>query len=556
MLRKILKLLNQKGQTLILYVLLTPMLFFAGGAAADLGWYYLNVAQLQNAADAAALAGAQVINEKNNSILIRKFPDNEQFSENLSEDIAAKKNDADDRAKKFLNENWNNGAITSKENLYKNESSALNLYYVVQLDYNSFKHLFNILDNLGDNKISVSAIAKLNIIPPQTPIVEDDTEELQRLKAQNVISGNWEVEAAKLSGKRWKAATERLDNYYIQNSLHTYDSDKTWINYNSKTNTYDDGANYRYAIVDVEPANSYARIKTDGWTTYTNEKDLYKLRNPDSLTFGFRQDITRVLPGGLEIQSDGSVKKVGTVTDAAFEKDWDIRRDDPYNRKTEVRYINQNGGSKYWYPSCDIRIHNVFDLKNFEVRQDKITEENPYDILWVRIESEAFIPVQWFGVSGKDNHFEYKSVRQIVINAAEDNTIMEEGKYKYRPYVMFYDGPEKIDMDSPIRNSKPVILNLNANFRGILFAPNSPVIINDNGYTFEGFVVAREYYELAKIGSPVKYNDNIYVDKFGEVAYSLSSRTKCGTFKNFNIGDFEDYGYEVEDNSQENLFIY
>ena len=189
MLRKILKLLNQKGQTLILYVLLTPMLFFAGGAAADLGWYYLNVAQLQNAADAAALAGAQVINEKNNSILIRKFPDNEQFSENLSEDIAAKKNDADDRAKKFLNENWNNGAITSKENLYKNESSALNLYYVVELEYNSFKHLFNILDNLGDNKISVSAIAKLNIIPPQTPIVEDDTEELQRLKAQNAVTG-------------------------------------------------------------------------------------------------------------------------------------------------------------------------------------------------------------------------------------------------------------------------------------------------------------------------------------------------------------------------------
>ena len=55
---------NQKGQSMILFALLTPVLFTVGGAALDLGWYYLNLSKLQNAADAAALAGAQVISEE------------------------------------------------------------------------------------------------------------------------------------------------------------------------------------------------------------------------------------------------------------------------------------------------------------------------------------------------------------------------------------------------------------------------------------------------------------------------------------------------------------
>ena len=48
----------QRGQVLALYVVLIPFLFLFVGVGLDLGWYYLNVSRLQNAADAAVLAGA------------------------------------------------------------------------------------------------------------------------------------------------------------------------------------------------------------------------------------------------------------------------------------------------------------------------------------------------------------------------------------------------------------------------------------------------------------------------------------------------------------------
>ena len=64
MLKKFFKSLNQKGQSMILYALLTPLLFAVAGASLDLGWYYLNLSKLQNAADTAALAGANVISDE------------------------------------------------------------------------------------------------------------------------------------------------------------------------------------------------------------------------------------------------------------------------------------------------------------------------------------------------------------------------------------------------------------------------------------------------------------------------------------------------------------
>ena len=59
-----LKISKQHGQATVLYALLMPILFAFVGVGMDLGWYYLNVSRLQNAADAAALAGAQALVQK------------------------------------------------------------------------------------------------------------------------------------------------------------------------------------------------------------------------------------------------------------------------------------------------------------------------------------------------------------------------------------------------------------------------------------------------------------------------------------------------------------
>lgn len=123
------------------------------------------------------------------------------------------------------------------------------------------------------------------------------------------------------------------------------------------------------------------------------------------------------------------------------------------------------------------------------------------DPLYVRIESEE--------LNEADGDRQNTTVRQMFINVNKANTGSSD-----RPLIIFYEGPDRgltegvDDSDknssqsgSPKeaypnlswRDSKPVILNLNADFRGILFAPNSPVVINGNGKNFYGFVVAREF---------------------------------------------------------------
>ena len=433
-----------------------------------------------------------------------------------------------------------------------------------------------------------TAVAVVKILydkpPPQGPPPDDIDGASNRLAAVNVVSGNWELEAAKIA-KKWKKPTENLDNYFIKNTLNSYDENKIWINYNSRENTYKAGAKNRYAIVDVKPASSNARIKTNTtWkTTYTDENELRQLNNPDSLIFGFRQDIQRIEGGTVTYNNDAdkSVKEITGWHNVQFEKDWDIRRDIPYDRKTEIRYINLVGsGGNWWNKTRDMRIHNIFNLYNFEVRSDRDEETkkmDPYDILWVRIESEAFIPLKMLGIN-KSSHYDYKSVRQIVLNINEDNTTKvkdndgnvvkdEYGRvlYKYRPMVIFYDGPEKINMNSSTRDSKPVILNLNANFRGILFAPNSPVVLNDNGRNFDGFIVAKKYYKFVKnLGSGYTevtnnyngYKNEMYVNEYGEVQFTSDSREKYGNYDTFNILSFSNYNYELVEHSQNNLFIF
>jgi len=57
MLKKLMRLKN-RGQSLILHAVLIPLMILFVGAGLDMGWYYLNVSRMQNASDAAVMAGA------------------------------------------------------------------------------------------------------------------------------------------------------------------------------------------------------------------------------------------------------------------------------------------------------------------------------------------------------------------------------------------------------------------------------------------------------------------------------------------------------------------
>lgn len=537
----------QKGQSMVLYALLTPLMFLAGAAAADLGWYYMNVSRLQDAADAAVIAGAKELrldNYKSPVLVSGNESEDSDVDDEVIEQINNSKIKADESAKKFLAVNGN-AAESEKLEL---SVSGKDLFYTVSLEDNNVKHLFDIMNVTGEMKIKVDAVAKLAYQTPPPETKTEIAEDLPRLAVANVVSGNWELEAAK-SRKTWTAPTANLDNYFVNLAItSTYPSNKVWLNFNTEANMYVDGTNYRYAILDIKPGNDKTRTSSTIANNY----------RPDSITLGFRQDIIRVKPGALEVKND-KVVKVGTVTETQFEADWDIRYDEPYNRKTEIKYINKNrrNDSSWWDPSFDLRIHNVYNFVHaYEIRADKVAADknNLYDILWTRIESEAFLPLRVLGVTDKDSHTQYKSVRQIVLNMNVDNTVNENGKLKYRPIVMFYDGPERFENDSTVRVARPVILNLNANFNGILFAPNSPVIFNGNGYKFNGFIVAKKYMKLTKGTNAVHYNDKIFVDENGEVLAEDVVRSSYGTYETFGIVSFDNYNYTLEDKSQDNLF--
>lgn len=147
---------------------------------------------------------------------------------------------------------------------------------------------------------------------------------------------------------------------------------------------------------------------------------------------------------------------------------------------------------------CNYRIHGLISVEGAHdstvVKKGKFPYikregKSGYDPLFARIESEQ---IKRYEINGNDKVFKaFNTVQQIIIEINVSNTAENE-----RPLVFFYDGPQKFVEDNSVRQSKPVILNLNADFKGILYAPNSPVVIAGNGKNFEGFVVARNFVKL------------------------------------------------------------
>ena len=154
----------------------------------------------------------------------------------------------------------------------------------------------------------------------------------------------------------------------------------------------------------------------------------------------------------------------------------------------------------------------------------------------------------------------------------------------YRPLVIFYDGPDRAQLDGDVdagnnqtakekypslkvRDPLPVILNLNKDFKGILFAPNSPVVIIGNGHKMIGFVVAKSFVKLGTDGNKVNATGNdpeFYVDSYGNVSFdtlstSVIRRPYSKIFKNDNDGSYtEEYDENtlnaVEDKYKEKNF--
>lgn len=169
-----------------------------------------------------------------------------------------------------------------------------------------------------------------------------------------------------------------------------------------------------------------------------------------------------------------------------------------------------------------LRIHTSVNFEDpYKVRPDVDKDTEP-DVLWARIEGEPMlyhpdIMDRAYGVlTSKINQTGLNSVNQIILNFNQSN--YNASSQRYRPVIIFYDGPETYSIYSNydtvnkfVRKSKPIIVNLNAPYRAVLYAPNSPVVVTgDHISDFKGFIVAKNYLRLK--------DDDDFVDS-GEVRY-------------------------------------
>lgn len=279
---------------------------------------------------------------------------------------------------------------------------------------------------------------------------------------------------------------------------------------NSKTVKYTDGNLYRTETVFVQQGSG-------------SESNGVNATNLDSINLDFHPDIN-------------SAK----LTNNQFSDDWDIGFPTPEGVPlSDLKNSGRTGNGGY-----DLRIHSTFNFcKPYEYTAER-KRANKDKVLYVRIESEPIVPLPFVKAQNTE-HMVYSTVRQIILNINQSNYDVTEGGEvtEYRPLMFFYSGPEQIrpqNVDENgchrIRPSKPVILNFYADARVILFAPNSPVVINGNGHQMHGFVIAKEYMRLATAEDFRKIGDRFYGED-GTEYFKIKNEAKDATNKIFGTCD-------------------
>ena len=563
---------KRRGQVLVFYALMIPIFLLAGGVGLDLGWYYLNVSRLQNAADAAVVAGARIFVKNQDEdafkdvdryLLInnRLFDENREYiatSENEKQTIADAKSVSEDYAVKNLGsvsdsniiDSWSKSkAETDKKvdittTLYDYGTS---LYYVVTLTEN-IEHFF-LPGWFDDMQAPVKAVVSLSQIT------------LEDTKNKNVIVGNWEVQDIYFNNKQ--GLKDGKAEYKSRFGYDLYTG--KWNQYQDKNHHYKAGDHRRTETVSVKPNNT-GNNSGNSYKTSANGSKIYSEQEVDSLNIDARQDVMFTL--GSKYRSE----------------DWDLDLEDAYDSLDQLIAAS---GYKKGDAANYMRIHTMINFD--EPHKAREGKDDP-DILWVRIESDAMLtnPDSPNGETtsyvAKSGLRSFNSVHQFIINMNSANTAIDaDGKDIYRPVIIFYDGPERYSTANNIRDSLPVIVNLNADFQGVLYVPNSPVVLNDNGYDFNGFIVAKSYMKLKpeegfyKDEETGKYYDSeaktteyfkvsetkngvtnvLFTDEWGNVQYSEQADTRrlVGTYDNFNRTDFSTHGYKILQSSADNLLL-
>lgn len=231
----------------------------------------------------------------------------------------------------------------------------------------------------------------------------------------------------------------------------------------------------------------------------------------------------------IETTSTVEVPTTTTTTTTTLKYDDGYREVKFYNdSKTYVAKVGTTTSAPRYY-SDRVYVNGNYSYTEKETYKDWLGLTQTRTVTYYyTIEGEKYSD---YSKSGKDF---------IITTTIQNTTTVTVTSKPYRPLIIFYEGPDRglteaydtaeisgEQTQNPkaaypyltMRDPQPVILNLQTDFRGILFAPNSPVIIKGNGHKMQGFVVAKEFRDFADSGGiQIKENDLTFrIDKWGNV---------------------------------------
>ena len=457
---------NKRGQAAVLYALLTPILLLFIGVTFDLGWYYLNVSRLQNAADSAAVAGAQTILESNNKnfssyksvALVKNYPGDEEHVYNFSdvsieEVIEDSNGTAADYASKNLSRDagwmlkgddyvmmdaWSQDAateVTMNPSIYQKDDE---LYYVIKLE-EQIRHFF--LPGWFDAMHApVTAVAMLTKNNGRVAGENEDGQESSD-KPQPISTKPTPIESASsarvLAEYEEEVIDERSNEIPRDSGAGAEGGLPEGTNILAEMYKIEDHSairNWEWQNYYIKNKNAYhAAIGRDDIDIYSGKWNEYQAKDSakkqDKIRYekgkNYRTETADVFPkSGSEGSKTGQVTNndwtivdslnLDFVSDIQFKKSWleqhwkdfDIVPDssDPF-----IYTSNVTNDAK-----VNLRIHSTFNFETpYPVRADDKydTVTNPEDVLYVRIESE---PIENLNFRSKDNqNKQYASVRPI-----------------------------------------------------------------------------------------------------------------------------------------------
>lgn len=495
---------KQKGQSVIVFAASVPILCAFMGMAMDFGWMYLNQSRLQNAADAAALAGSAYLIGKTKDATdvpeLSGYTYNYLVSNNdtgfqtlLASNSLSKLSTAsgDKKAKKYAEEynlqTWlgsDKTQLVTSDAIGKDANGNENIkfetafygpytdlnksyYYTVTLT-TELEHIFgSIIEYFGIGKLNAKAMATVKIT--RTYSGKSLYEQMKEKELKETFA-TWEDIVVE------QGSAGAANNRSVLTGGASYTS-----------------GNLNRTEVSLLNGNAFKSGKGNpAQTGATGAQTSY-----DDIFIDFQGEIRGL---GNNTDTDLSVSNTSGS--------WDYG--DTLTGNLQYSY-------RVHFPIC---VNLAYPVRS-----------SPPDSLYAFIEQEPIINTSVIRSDGSTySRSNMSSVRQIIISVNTPNT----NANSERPIVFFYEGPEipyspnskSDDWDNTYpditeaeakklhsahstlydedgdyiggRPFLPVILNLHADFRGVIFAPSNPVVINGNGHKMEGFVVGKTFKRLKK----------------------------------------------------------